>query len=58
MYMHALGQDFKPIEGLFVVGNYAGGYYNGSYPNYLAGAQAGRIATFGRLAGQLAAEGK
>lgn len=56
--MHALGQDFKPIEGLFVVGNDAGGYYNGSYPNYLAGTQAGRIATFGRLAGQLAAEGK
>ena len=36
----------------------AGGYYNGSYPNYLAGTQAGRSAAFGRLAGQLAAEGK
>ncbi|MBP3240299.1 MAG: FAD-dependent oxidoreductase [Oribacterium sp.] len=56
--MHALDSESKPIEGLFVVGNDAGGYYNGSYPNLLSGTQAGRIATFGRLAGQLAAEGK
>ena len=56
--MHALDSESKPIEGLFVVGNDAGGYYNGSYPNLLSGTQAGRIATFGRLAGQLVAEGK
>lgn len=55
--MHALNKEYKPIPGLYVVGNDAGNYYNGSYPNLLSGTQAGRIATFGRLAGQLAADG-
>ena len=34
------------------------GSSNGSYSNLLSGTQAGRIATFGRYAGQLAAEGQ
>jgi predicted oxidoreductase len=56
--MHALDKESKPIKGLYVIGNDAGNYYNGSYSNLLSGTQAGRIATFGRYAGQLAAEGQ
>ena len=34
-----------------------GNYFSGSYPSLMAGAAAGRSATFGRLAGQNAAAG-
>lgn len=55
--MHAIDQDFKAIPGLYVIGDMSGNYFSGSYPNLLAGAAAGRSATFGRLAGQNAAAG-
>ena len=55
--MHALDTDYKAIPGLYVIGDMSGNYFSGSYPNLLAGAAAGRSATFGRLAGQNAAAG-
>jgi succinate dehydrogenase/fumarate reductase flavoprotein subunit len=48
----AIGQDEKPIEGLFVVGNDSGRYYFSTYPNFGAGTNAGRCATFGRICGK------
>lgn len=54
--MRALNAEGKAIEGLYVCGDCSGSYFHGSYPNLLAGAAAGRSATFGRLAGKLAAQ--
>lgn len=51
----AIGQDDKPIEGLFVVGNDSGRYYYSTYPNFGAGTNAGRCATFGRICGKYVA---
>lgn len=48
----ALDTDNKPIEGLYVIGNDSGNYYNGSYPNLAAGLNAGRCVTFGMLCGR------
>lgn len=56
--MHVLNKKGQPIEGLFAAGDCSGSYFGESYPNLLAGAAAGRSATFGRYAGKLAAEGK
>lgn len=55
--MHALDRDFKAIPGLYVIGDMSGNYFSGSYPCLMAGAAAGRSATFGRFAGQNAAAG-
>ena len=55
--MHAIDQDFKAIPGLYVIGDMSGNYFSGSYPCLMAGAAAGRSATFGRFAGQNAAAG-
>ena len=55
--MHAIDHDFKAIPGLYVIGDMSGNYFSGSYPSLMAGAAAGRSATFGRLAGQNAAAG-
>ena len=54
-HMNALTPQGTPIEGLYVAGDCSGGYFDGSYPNLLAGCAAGRSVTFGRLAGKLAA---
>lgn len=54
--MRALNAEGNPIEGLYVCGDCSGSYFNASYPNLLAGAAAGRSATFARLAGKLAAQ--
>jgi hypothetical protein len=48
----AIGQDDKPITGLFVIGNDSGRYYTNTYPNFGAGTNAGRCATFGRICGK------
>ncbi len=53
----ALRADGTPIEGLFVVGNDSGNYFDRSYPNNLTGGAAGRTITFGRIAGKAAARG-
>ncbi|KUG05433.1 fumarate reductase flavoprotein subunit [hydrocarbon metagenome] len=50
-----IGQDEKPIPGLFVVGNDSGRYYTATYPNFGAGTNAGRCATFGRYCGKYVA---
>ena len=53
----ALDADNAPIEGLYVIGNDSGNYYNGTYPNLAAGLNAGRCVTFGMLCGrQVAAQ--
>lgn len=54
--MHAIREDGSQIDGLFVCGDNSGSFFNGSYPNLLAGLAAGRSATFGRLAGRIAAK--
>lgn len=54
--MNVLDENGKPIEGLYAAGDCTGGYFATSYPNLLAGAAAGRTATFGRLAGKNAAK--
>lgn len=52
----ALDADNKPIEGLYVLGNDSGNFYDGTYPNLAAGLNCGRNTTFGMLCGrQLAA---
>lgn len=48
----ALTADNAPIEGLYVIGNDSGNYYNGTYPNLAAGLNAGRCVTFGMLCGK------
>ncbi|MDD5806722.1 MAG: FAD-dependent oxidoreductase [Eggerthellales bacterium] len=45
------------IEGVRVVGNDQGSFYGGVYPNLAAGLNAGRCATFGRMAGKELARG-
>ncbi len=53
--INAVDEEGLPIEGLYVAGDCSGGYFDGSYPNLLAGCAAGRSVTFGRLAGKNAA---
>ncbi len=48
----ALDENNAPIEGLYVIGNDSGNYYNGTYPNLAAGLNAGRCVTFGMLCGR------
>lgn len=48
----ALDENGQPIEGLYVIGNDSGNYYNGTYPNLAAGLNAGRCVTFGMLCGR------
>lgn len=54
--MNALDTQGNPIPGLYVCGDCSGSYFAASYPNLLSGAAAGRSTTFGRLAGQIAAQ--
>lgn len=54
--MQVLDENFEPIEGLYACGDCTGGYFATSYPNLLAGAAAGRSATFGRRAGKIVAK--
>jgi hypothetical protein len=53
--MNVVDEEGHAIEGLYAAGDCSGGYFATSYPNLLAGAAAGRSATFGRLAGKNAA---
>lgn len=50
-----LDEHDEPIAGLWVVGNDAGGFFHGSYPNLAVGCAAGRSATYARQAGLMAA---
>ena len=53
-----LGQDCKPIEGLYAIGDCSGSFFANNYPEYLIGVACGRTLTEGRhvvrkLAGDL-----
>jgi hypothetical protein len=48
----AISVDDKLIPGLFIVGNDSGKYHLKTYPNFGAGTNAGRSATFGRICGK------
>lgn len=52
----ALRSDNTPIEGLYVIGNDQGGMFAHVYPNFAAGVNAGRCATFGRMVGKALAQ--
>ena len=52
----ALNAENAPIDGLYVIGNDSGNYYNGTYPNLAAGLNAGRCVTFGMLCGRQVAQ--
>ena len=45
-----LNADGKPIENLYVCGNNQGGFYPHNYPSNFTGINAGRVATFARIA--------
>ena len=45
-----LNEAGKPIEGLYVCGNDQGGFYPHNYPSNSTGINAGRTATFARIA--------
>ena len=47
---HVLDANDQPIEGLYVCGNDQGGFYPHNYPSNFTGINAGRTATFGRIA--------
>jgi hypothetical protein len=46
-----LTPDNEPIEGLYAIGNDAGDYFVGNYPELIVGAAVGRSLTFGYLLG-------
>lgn len=45
-----LNEAGKPIDGLYVCGNDQGGFYPHNYPSNFTGINAGRTATFARIA--------
>ena len=54
--MQVLDEDNRPIAGLYAAGNDSGGFFSSSYPELMVGIAMGRTVTFGRLAGQHAAQ--
>lgn len=54
--MRVLDEGGNPIGGLYAAGNDSGGFFSGNYPEYMVGIACGRTITFGRIAGQAAAE--
>ena len=48
--MNALDEAFKPIPGLYVVGNDSGGFFANTYFNTVTGCAGGRTVTFARRA--------
>lgn len=48
----ALNAEGEPIRGLYMIGNDQGSVFADIYPNFAAGASAGRCATFGRMVGK------
>ncbi|MDF7639113.1 FAD-dependent oxidoreductase [Lactobacillus sp. ESL0791] len=54
--MEVLNEDYEPIEHLYAAGNASGGFFFNSYPDRVPGLAASHAQTFGRLAGQQAAE--
>ncbi|WP_277143119.1 MULTISPECIES: FAD-dependent oxidoreductase [unclassified Lactobacillus] len=54
--MQVIDKNGKPIPHLFAAGNCSGGFFWGSYPDRVPGLTCSHAQTFGRLAGQYAAE--
>lgn len=54
--MQVLNADYDPIAHLYAAGNDSGGFFFGSYPDRVPGLAASHAQTFGRLAGQAAAD--
>lgn len=54
--MQVINKNGDPIPHLFAAGNASGGFFWGSYPDRVPGLACSRAQTFGRLAGQNAAE--
>lgn len=54
--MQVLDKAGAPVPGLYAAGNDSGGLFADNYPELLVGVAVGRSITFGRLAGQYAAE--
>lgn len=54
--MAVLDEQHEPIQHLYAAGNDSGGFFFGSYPDRVPGLAASHAQTFGRLAGQQAAE--
>ncbi len=55
-YARVLGQDGTPIKGLYACGNVQGSRFSVEYPITIPGASHSLAMTYGRLAGQAAAE--
>ncbi len=55
-HMQVLDTDGEVIEGLYAAGNDSGGFFCNNYPELMVGSACGRTITFGRLAGQYAAQ--
>ena len=53
--MQVLGEDGKPIEGLYATGDCSGGFFANNYPNLFTGLACGRTMTFGRHAAKVLA---
>lgn len=53
--MQVLDKDCNAIPGLYAAGNDSGSFFAQGYPELLGGLALGRTATFGRIAGQIAA---
>lgn len=54
--LQVLDQELNPIPGLYAAGNDSGSFFAVNYPEMIGGIALGRTATFGRLAGQYAAQ--
>ena len=54
--MEVIDQNGDPIPHLYAAGNASGGFFWGSYPDRIPGLTCSHAQTFGRLAGQYAAE--
>lgn len=48
--LQAVNDEDEPIEGLYVVGNDMGGFFNNSYPQMYGGTMQGKTTCFARLA--------
>lgn len=54
--MQVINKQGNVINGLYAAGNCSGGFFWGVYPDHIPGLTASHALTFGRLAGQFAAE--
>jgi hypothetical protein len=48
--LQAINEEHEPIEGLYVIGNDMGGFFNNSYPQMYGGTMQGKTTCFARLA--------